>query len=154
VDQGSDNITVSADLDNTGLDDGEQDVTLEVTNASGDVVYSDTKTDVVVDAGASTTVEFSDVPAGDLSPGDYTHTIATEDDEISGSLTVNETQNGGDGNWWDPYTDSDGIATDPGIFQALSDFQSGNFDSGNLSGQDAIFLLIDSFQSQTPVGDL
>jgi surface glycoprotein (TIGR04207 family) len=89
VDVGGDPITVSADVDNTGDVEGTQTVTLEVTNASGDVVYSD-DSEETVGAGANTTVEFTDVPAGDLDAGDYTHTVASENESIEGTLTVEE----------------------------------------------------------------
>jgi PGF-CTERM protein len=88
VTQGSDPITVSADVTNTGTDPDEQSVELTVSNQSG-VVFSDTQT-VNVSAGATETVSFPGVPAGALDLGDYTHAIATNDDSIDGSLTVEE----------------------------------------------------------------
>jgi len=94
VTEGDDPINVSVDVENNGLDAGEQDVTLTITNASGSVVYEDTVEDVTLDSGDTQTVEFTDVPAGDLEPGDYTHTASTGDDSVSGDLTVEESGSG------------------------------------------------------------
>jgi hypothetical protein len=115
VTEGDDPIDVTADVENTGDLSGTQDVALEVTNASG-VVYSDTVS-VELDAGNSTTVEFTGVPAGDLAPGDYTHTVSSDDTSVSGSLTV-EADDGGNGDTFtgplpgfgndDAPTDTDG----------------------------------------------
>jgi len=90
VTQGDDPIDVSVDVTNQGDDPGDQDITLTVTNETGDVVYSDTVAGVMLNPGESQTVTFQDVPAGDLAIGNYTHTAASNDDSTSGSLTVQE----------------------------------------------------------------
>ncbi|WP_431359057.1 CARDB domain-containing protein [Halovenus amylolytica] len=90
VTEGDDPIDISADVENVGDETGEQDIELSITNESGSVVYSDTVEDVDLDGGDSTTVTFEDAPAGDLAPGEYTHEVASEDDSIAGSLTVEE----------------------------------------------------------------
>jgi hypothetical protein len=151
VDESDDPINISAAIENTGLDDGAQDVTLEVTNQSGDIVYSETKSNFVVAAGDNVTGEFMDVPAGDLSPGDYTHTIETEeDDSISGTLTVNGTENGGSDvpSWATSYVDDDGVATLTGASDAISDFSDG--DLGLIRASN----IIESYNTQTTIQDI
>ena len=89
--EGAPPIDVSADVVNNGPDPGTQELLLSVTDdQSGDVVYSDTVADVVLNPGNSQTVTFQDVPAGTLSIGDYTHTVDSLDDSVAGSLTVEE----------------------------------------------------------------
>ena len=89
VTQGGDPITVSADVTNEGTEAGDQTVVLEVSNQSG-VVFSDSQSGIQVGPGETQTVSFQGVPAGTLDLGDYTHSISTNDDSISGSLTVQE----------------------------------------------------------------
>jgi hypothetical protein len=89
VTQGGDPITVSADVTNEGTEAGDQTVVLEVSNQSG-VVFSDSQSGIQVGPGETQTVSFQGVPAGTLNLGDYTHSISTNDDSISGSLTVQE----------------------------------------------------------------
>jgi hypothetical protein len=89
--EGAPPIEVSADVVNNGPDPGTQDLLLSVTDdQSGDVVYSDTVADVALDPGNAQTVTFQDVPAGTLSIGNYTHTVDSLDDSVTGSLTVEE----------------------------------------------------------------
>ncbi|MCX2817775.1 hypothetical protein EGH25_00145 [Haladaptatus sp. F3-133] len=97
VTEGDDPINVTADVENTGDLSGTQNVTLEVTNASGEVVY-DEEESVEVDGGNTTTVEFTGVPAGDLTPGEYTHAVASEDSSVEGNLTVEAVDDGNGGN--------------------------------------------------------
>jgi len=87
VTEGDDPINISADVDNVGGAQGTQDLELTVENSSG-VQFSDTVADVQLGAGANTTVEFTDVPAGNLAPGDYNHIVSSDDDTIEGNLTV------------------------------------------------------------------
>ena len=89
VTQGGDPITVSADVTNEGTEAGDQTVVLEVSNQSG-VVFSDSQSGIQVGPGETQTVSFQGVPAGTLDLGDYTHSISTNDDSVSGSLTVQE----------------------------------------------------------------
>jgi len=89
VTQGGEPITVSADVTNEGTEAGDQTVVLEVSNQSG-VVFSDSQSGIQVGPGETQTVSFQGVPAGTLDLGDYTHSISTNEDSISGSLTVQE----------------------------------------------------------------
>ncbi|MEF8901623.1 MAG: hypothetical protein V5A25_10425, partial [Halovenus sp.] len=126
VAEGDDPIDVSVDVENTGLDAGEQNLTLEVTDASGTVVYSDTIEDVAVDAGTTQTETFTDVPAGALAPGDYTHTVTSDDDSVSGSLTVETASPIAD------YTDENGDTTTPLLQDAIADWSAGDIDTPTL----------------------
>ena len=85
---------VSATVENAGYVPDSQTVTLSV---DGQTVDDRT---LELDEGESATVEFDE--SIDLEPGEYTYTIATDDDEVTGQLTVegdgNETDTGGDGN--------------------------------------------------------
>jgi len=87
VTEGDDPINVSVDVENVGDIQGDQDIELTVENSSG-VQFSDTISGVQLGVGAKTTVEFTDVPAGTLSPGEYDHIVSTDDDTIEGNLTV------------------------------------------------------------------
>jgi len=89
VTEGDDPIDVSVDVDNVGGLQGNQDLELTVENSSG-VVASDTETGVQVGAGDSTTVTFTDVPAGTLVPGEYDHIVSSDNDTVEGNLTVQE----------------------------------------------------------------
>jgi len=90
VTEGDEPIDISADVENVGDETGQQDLELTITNESGAVVYTDTLEDIELNGGESTTVTFEDAPAGDLSSGEYTHEVSSEDDDIAGSLTVEE----------------------------------------------------------------
>ena len=91
VTEGDDPIDVTVDVTNEGEESGEQDVVLEVVDDdTGEVAYTDTVADVALDADGTETVTFEDVPAGDLDPGEYTHSVSSENDTIAGSLTVEE----------------------------------------------------------------
>jgi len=90
VTEGDEPIDISADVENVGDETGQQDLELTITNESGAVVYTDTLEDIELNGGESTTVTFEDAPAGDLSSGEYTHEVSSEDDNLAGSLTVEE----------------------------------------------------------------
>ncbi len=77
-----DEITVSANVTNTGEESGEDTVELEI---GDDEIENDS---VNLDAGDSTEVTFEDVDTGELEPDEYTHSVSTSDDEVSGTLTV------------------------------------------------------------------
>jgi len=71
-------MVVEAKITNKGGLEGSQDVTFDYT---GPQSGSDTKADVVLESGESTTVSFS-VPAGDIesTPPKYTLEVRTEND--------------------------------------------------------------------------
>jgi len=75
-----DDVTVSADITNTGTAEGTQDIVLSL---DGEEVDSESLT---LDAGASDSVSF-DISAP-MDDGDYEHAISSDDDEAAGSLTV------------------------------------------------------------------
>lgn len=81
-------IDISADVTNAGGGSGQKTLTLEVTeNGTGQTVFSESQT-VQVAAGETQSVTFEAVPAGTLSTGEYTHAVASPDDSVTGSLTV------------------------------------------------------------------
>jgi PGF-CTERM protein len=94
-----DSVTVSATIENTGGAEATQDVALTL---DGDELDT---TEVTLAGGASQTVEFTADTSG-LDAGDYTHGVATDDDEATGTLTI-ETD-GGEG---DSTGDSEGDST-------------------------------------------
>jgi hypothetical protein len=73
-------VDISADVENTGDQQGTQTLALTVGTVSE--IQNET-----LAAGANTTVTFS-VDTGTLGPGSYTHEIASANDSASGSLTV------------------------------------------------------------------
>jgi len=74
-------VNISANVTNTGDLSGTQSVTLSVGS------YSETTTLSLV-AGETDQVTFQNVDTAQLGPGTYSHEIATENDTVSGSLTV------------------------------------------------------------------
>ena len=80
VDQG-DLIDVSATVTNDGGQEDTQEIVLDI---DGDEVDSQ---EVTLDEGESETVEFTDVDTADLD-GTYTHTVSSDDESVSGTLTV------------------------------------------------------------------
>ncbi|WP_433633070.1 plastocyanin/azurin family copper-binding protein [Halomicrococcus sp. NG-SE-24] len=83
VEQG-DSLDVSATITNTGGIEGTQEITLVI---DGETVASQ---DLTLAADDSTTVTFKGIDTSGLDPGEYTHTVATEDNEASGTLIVEE----------------------------------------------------------------
>jgi V8-like Glu-specific endopeptidase/PKD repeat protein len=79
-----DEFAVSATVENTGDGSGEQDVTLRL-EPNGAVIATRT---VQLDAGTETTVSFTGVSVD--STGTYNHTVASEDDQATGTLVVEE----------------------------------------------------------------
>jgi hypothetical protein len=75
-------VDISADIENTGDQQGTQTVTLSV----GSVTQTERLT---LAAGANTTAAFS-LDTGALGPGSYTHEIGTANDSASGTLTVQQ----------------------------------------------------------------
>lgn len=79
VEQGE-SVSVTATVENTGDMSGVQSVQLTAGETSRSV-------SVILEGGRSETVEFT-LDTTELDPGEYTHTVATEDEESSGTLTV------------------------------------------------------------------
>lgn len=81
-------LDISADVTNAGSDPGQKTLTLEVTeDGTGQTVFSESQT-VQVAAGTTQSVTFEGVPVGALSTGEYTYAVASPDDSVTGSLTV------------------------------------------------------------------
>lgn len=79
-------LVVSADVENlSGITDSVP-VTFEFVDDAGQEVASDTD-QLELDGRASESVSF-DVATADLEPGDYSATVAVDDDEASGSVTL------------------------------------------------------------------
>jgi hypothetical protein len=74
-------LTISADVENFGDVQETQTITLTV----GGLTVTQ---QVTLNASEQTTVEFQNVDTGALGPGTYTHEIASANDSVSGSLTV------------------------------------------------------------------
>ncbi|PSQ50320.1 hypothetical protein BRD19_01225 [Halobacteriales archaeon SW_7_65_23] len=136
----SEEFDVSVDVENVGSLTGTQDIELEIVNDStGNVVDSETQS-VNLGAGASDTVTFEDVSVSDA--GDYTHTVSSDDDSVSGTLTVE------DGDWYEPYTNDNDVATLDGALDAIDDYESGDL------SLDRVLTIIDSYETGTAVPDL
>ena len=80
---------VNATVENLGDRSGNFTVDLEIENDSGTDVVNENKTTSEIESDGNDTVVFNDVANG-LSVGTYGVNVSTEDDEISGSLTVSE----------------------------------------------------------------
>ena len=103
-----DSVTVSATIENTGEAEGTQDVALTL-----DGEELDTQ-EVTLAGGEDTTVEFTADTSG-LDAGDYEHGIATDDDEATGTLTIEAADDGGDdGGDGDDGSDDGGDGDDGG----------------------------------------
>ena len=81
VEQGT-TVTAEATVENLGDLEGTQSVTFSVVGT--DISVSE---EVTLAGGESTTVSF-DLPTGDVPANSYTHQIASEDDTVTGGLTV------------------------------------------------------------------
>jgi PGF-CTERM protein len=81
VEQGA-TVTAEATVENLGDLEGTQSVEFSVVGT--DISVSE---EVTLAGGESTTVSF-DLPTGDVPPNSYTHQIASEDDTVTGGLTV------------------------------------------------------------------
>lgn len=79
---------VSATIENTGTAGGADTVELVV---DGTTLASRERT---LQGGEVDTVGFTDVATDDLDPGEYTYTIRTSENEVSGTLTVEATDQG------------------------------------------------------------
>lgn len=81
---GADEVfNVSADVTNNGDLAGTQDIELRLNGSAADTQS------LSLDAGATETVTF-EVDASTIDAGTYEHSIASEDDEVTGTLTVEE----------------------------------------------------------------
>ncbi|SNR41571.1 BGTF surface domain-containing protein [Halorubrum vacuolatum] len=74
-------IDASATITNTGTEDATKDVEVRV---DGDTIATQ---EIELEAGEDVTAEF-EIDTSDLDAGDYTHSVWTEDDEETGSLTI------------------------------------------------------------------
>ena len=86
-------------------------------------VYSNILPNIPLGDGDRTTVTFTDVPAGGLSPGDYTHTVTSQNDTISGSLTVSDVSN------TPPTASFTYSPSDPSVGETITFDASGSTDS-------------------------
>ena len=88
-----DAISVSADIENTGGQTATETVDFRV-DTDGDGSVADESAvasqDVQLDAGGTTTVEFTDVDTSGLPVGTVTHGVATADDTATAQLTIEE----------------------------------------------------------------
>ncbi|PSQ33974.1 hypothetical protein BRD08_10970 [Halobacteriales archaeon SW_10_66_29] len=142
----SEEFDVSVDVENVGNLTGTQDIELEIVNDStGNAVVSETQS-VNLGAGASDTVTFEDVSVSDA--GDYTHTVSSDNDSVSGSLTVEEDDTNGNDPWYEPYTNDNDVATLDGALDAIDDYESGEL------SLDRVLTIIDSYETGTPVPQL
>jgi len=102
----------------------------------------------------SATGSFDETVSGLSAGTDYEYrSVAETSGSVvdTGSTVTFATTGGGGGNWWDPYTDSDEIASSAGqhVLPAIDDFENtGSPDAGK------ILTLIESFETLTPVPDL
>ena len=101
----SDLIDVSATVENTGDQAATQSVAFRV---DGTTIASQ---DVSLAPGETTTVTFEAVDTSELSPGEYTHGVFTENDAATATLTVQETGPAPVGDFQNPPTDPDGDGT-------------------------------------------
>ncbi|PSQ57688.1 PGF-CTERM sorting domain-containing protein [Halobacteriales archaeon SW_8_68_21] len=121
-----DSVTVSATIENTG--DSEVTQTVALTLDGDDL---DT-TEVTLAGGNSTTVEFTADTSG-LEAGDYTHGVATDDDEATGTLTI-EAAGGDDGG--DDSAGDDSSGDDSSGDDSSGDDSAGDDSSGDDSTDD------------------
>jgi hypothetical protein len=138
----SEEFDVSVDVENVGDLTDTQDIELDIVNDStGTVVVSENQS-VNLGAGANDTVTFENVSVSDA--GDYTHTVSSDDDSVSGSLTVEES----DDPWYGPYTNDNDVATLDGALDAIDDYESGDL------SLDRVLTVIDSYETGTEVPQL
>jgi plastocyanin len=122
-------VDVSATVTNTGDADGERDVDMVI---DGNVVATES---LALTAGADQTVSFADVDTVSLTPGEHTHTVDTGDDQVSGTLTVEEPVA--------VFEVSDLDPTDATVTQGdVIDVSATVENTGNSSGSKEIDLLI------------
>lgn len=79
---------VSVTVENVGDESGDQTIELVVVNETDYTVYTDEVENVEIDGGESETIVFEDVPVDELDVGDYTHTVSSANDSVSGEISV------------------------------------------------------------------
>ena len=95
VPKGGGPIDISVGIGNNGDQAGSPDIQLEITDdTTGATVYTETGPTVSISPGEQTTVTLNDVPVKNLDAGEYTYRVSSEDDSISGSLTVTDGRTG------------------------------------------------------------
>lgn len=80
-------VNISVDVENDGNATGTQDIDLTVVDDAGNITTSESQ-ELSLDAGETQTVTFQDVPTDDLDPGEYEHIVESDDDMVSGDITV------------------------------------------------------------------
>ncbi|GGN94259.1 PKD domain-containing protein [Haloarcula pellucida] len=88
-----DTIDVSADVENTGGQADTKAVEFRVDTDGDDSIADESAVasqDVQLDAGASTTVEFTDIDTSGFSTGTVTHGVVTPDDTATATITIEE----------------------------------------------------------------
>lgn len=122
-------LDASAQVTNTGDIDADQDIELEI---DGTVVETQ---NVTLDSDEDETVTFENVSTAALEPGTYEYGVASEDDNMTATLTV------------EPgvatYANDDGIVESSGVFDAIADWRADEIES------DLVFEVIDAWR----VGD-
>jgi plastocyanin/glucose/arabinose dehydrogenase len=83
IDQGE-SIEISATIDNTGDDDGTQEISLVIDDETVD------SQELTLDAGNDETVTFEEIGTSDFELGEYTFLVTTEDDVASGTLIIED----------------------------------------------------------------
>jgi hypothetical protein len=85
------NVTVTADIENTGSAQATQTVEFRLDTDQNGTLEGDEElqnTSVQLDAGSTQTVTFEDISTDGLSAGDYTHGVFSDDDSDTATLTV------------------------------------------------------------------
>ncbi|MFC6977157.1 carboxypeptidase regulatory-like domain-containing protein [Halomicroarcula sp. GCM10025709] len=111
-----DTITVTANITNGGLVEGNKTVEFRV---GGTTLRSQP---VSLNASETTQVRFENISTTDLSPGNYTHGVYTADDSQTATLTV---ESGQSPPIVDEYRNANGVVDQDGVLDALVDFNSG-----------------------------
>ncbi|MCU4927059.1 plastocyanin/azurin family copper-binding protein [Halobacteria archaeon AArc-dxtr1] len=103
-----DEIDVSATITNTGEQDGEQDIELRVDDDTLAVE------DVSLDADGEETVSFEGVATEEFEADGYTYGVHSDDDEETGTLTVQEAADPDDAYFEVSDLDPEAVTVDPG----------------------------------------
>lgn len=128
----SDTVTVTADIENTGGEHGNQTVEFRLDTDTSGMLEEDETVDtrtVELDADSSTDVSF-EVDTSTLldETGTYTHGVFSDDDSATASIIV------GDGSGeFSKYTDDEGYVDSEGLLDAGADFRAGEIDESTLS---------------------
>ena len=138
-------VDIQVEVKNTG-GQGTQDLQLDIIDdQTGNVVHSVTRQDVtlqdstndiernVINPDPQSPVTFEDVSITDLEPGNYTYTISSENDTISGSLTISMS----DGS--PPEASFTYTPTSPTVSESVAFNASGSSDDGTIQSYDWSF---------------